>query len=50
MKLPDVPEVKSAIFISLNVPVAVEVGSDGEGGATLTHDVLYGTPGSRCCT
>ena len=43
MKLSDVPEMKSAIFISLDVPVAIEVDRYRQGRATLTHDVLDST-------
>ena len=40
MQLSDVPEMEAAIFVSLDVPVAVEVESDGEGGASIAHDIL----------
>ena len=43
--LPDVPEVESAIFISLDVPVAVKVDGEGRGGALVTQDVLDSTTG-----
>ena len=42
LKLSHVPEMKTAIFIALDVPVAIEVDGDREGGVTLTHDVLDG--------
>ena len=41
--LPDVPEVESAIFVSLDVPVAVEVDGERRGRALLTQDVLNST-------
>ena len=47
--LPDIPQEESAIFVPLDVPVAVEVEGEGRGGALLTQDILYSTTGRRCC-
>ena len=46
---PDVPEVNSAIFVSLDVPVTVEVDREREGGTLVTHDVLDRTTRRRHC-
>ena len=45
--LPDVPQVESAIFVSLDVPVAVEIEGERRGGALVTQDVLNATTGRR---
>ena len=47
LKLSDVPEMETAVCITLDVPVSIDVDGEGEGGVALPHNVLDGTARRR---
>ena len=47
LKLSDVPEMKAAIFVALDVPVSIDMDGEREEGVTLPHNVLDGTARRR---